>query len=339
VRSLPRQNSFCLAGPQWTVIYSGTTESLPEIEKIFFPEGAARTELGRVNVLSWKPALESWFASGADLVICELSRRHPVLPAAPVFFQVMPWINQVVPLPASLDHYLEGNSLKRARKGIRHAQANGFEWHISRNPADLAHFYHGMYTPYIQARHGNLDTALSYAEMQRDFSRSELILITQQGKVVGGALYTVQQERCISTAVGVLDADRALLDQHLTIFADWVTIQRGHQQGARSYDLGGSRPWQADGIFLYKTSWRPMVTPCKVITGFWNFMARSLPSALADHLNRLGLISYHGGRFYRVVVSTPKFDLPHEMAVALHQGLSGILVAENGRMRLYDHSR
>jgi hypothetical protein len=333
LRAFPRLSAYQLAGKEWTIIFVGGERGLLEIRHLFFPEEkVAQQELGRIALWKLSTQTQQWLAEGVDLVVCELSRAYANLPKASITFTVPTWINQILALPEPLETLLSGKHIKSVRHNLNRAKRAGFSWYYSRSKEDFDHFHYSMYLPHVKNRHGQRALIASYKDQwQRWFTRGGLLVVTQNNTRVGGLLCYVKGDTCFAVEVGVLDSDPDLIEQGIKISSDWFAINWAYQQGARVYDMGGTRPWRSNGVFIYKSRWRTKVVRRKKTYGGWTFLAQTLSPSLQDYLNKLGLIGEVDGKFYGVllsadVASMPKAKVSKELSTAKKQGLDGVIV-------------
>jgi hypothetical protein len=342
LRAFPRLPVYKLIGTDWTIIFVGTEPSLKEIRALFFEE-ARQQEMGRIALWKLSAQSQQWLAEGVDLVVCELSRIHPWPPKAVLTFSVPTWIQQSLALPEPLETLLSGRVMKSVRHNLNRAQKGAFSWYFSRAKEDFDHFHYNMYLPYIENRHGQRALTAAYEDQwQRWFARGGLIIVTQNNRRVGGLLCYIKSNTCFAIEVGVLQGDPDLIGQGIKIASDWFAVNWAYQQGARVYDMGGTRPWRSNGVFIYKSRWRAKVVERKRIYGVWTFLADKLSSSLQNHLNELGFISELDGKFYRALLSTDstsltETDVEKELSTIGGQGLDGLVViSANSKPIIYD---
>jgi hypothetical protein len=330
VRAFPRLSAYRLIGADWTIIFVGGDVDLLEVSHLFFEEKVDQQELGKVALWQLSAQAQQWLAEGVDLVVCELGRIHPRSKAT-FTFTVPIWIQQILTLPEPLESFLSGRHIKSVRHNLNRAQKAGFSWYFSKSKKDFDHFHYNMYLPYIRNRHEERALIAPYKDQwQRWFVRGGLIVVTQNDARVGGLLCYVKGDTCFAIEVGVLGGDPDLIGQGIKISSDWFAINWAYQQGARTYDMGGTRPWRSDGVFIYKSRWRAKVVRRRRIYGVWTFIAQNLSPALRDHINRLGFISEIDGKFYGVLLNgdtdSTETDVNQELLAVGKQGLDGLVI-------------
>lgn len=338
LRDVPRLPAYRLAGENGTIVFVGSDHELLEARDLFFDRDQVEPEsIGRTPIWKLTQAAQRWFAEGAALVICELSRIHPWRPKAALALTVPIWIRQIVPIPDRVEDLIAGRQLHSMRHRITRAERNGFGYRFTRERADFDHFYHEMYAPFIQARHNQLAMPTPYDDMwRREYSLGGLILATRRGEPVAGAICYMHDGACRTVEGGVLHADPQLYQQGINVLLDWYSIQWGHAQGAHVFDMGASRAWRSNRIFQYKSRWRTKVVRFSKIYSEWTLVAQQPSAAWLDRVNAIGFISEIDGKFYGVVIDSPvrpvaQADLDRELDTVRDQGLDGLAIVCAGK--------
>ena len=334
LRAFPRLSAYRLEGPQFSIVFVGTDRGLLEIGPLLFPEEEIHPqEMGRIPLWQLSCRARQLLSGGqADLVICELSRIHPRRPQAPISFTVPVWVQQSLPIPDPLKSLISGKRFATERHRLNKARRTGFSYRFSQAKADFDHFHYHMYLPYVTTRHGDRALTARYEDQwRRWFVNGGLVLVTQYDEPVAGVLCYIVGDTCFDIERGVLDVAPELFRQGIETMVTWYAIDWAHQQGAKTYDMGGSRGWRSSGSFNSKRRWGARVARRKRIYGTWTFLGRAFPSALQSHLNKLGFISEIDGRFYGVMLSslpdsTAEIDVERELSAAKDQGLDGLVV-------------
>jgi len=218
------------------------------------------------------------------------------------------------------------------RHNLNRAQKSDFSWYFSQTKEDFDIFYYNMYLPYIKERHGQRALVASYQDQwHRWFSKGGLVVITQNKRPVGGLICYIKGNICFAVEVGVLNSDPDLLKQGIKISADWFAINWAYQQGAKIYDMGGTRSWCSDGVFTAKSRWRSKVIRRKRIYGSLTFLVQNPSPSLQEYINKLAFISEIDGKFRVVrIESAPNSitdaNVDKELSTIKKQGLDGLVV-------------
>ncbi len=333
LRDFPFLRAWKLTSAEWTVVFVGTGQYLRTIHSLFFDENLEPQVLGDVELWKLAAQTDQWLSEGADLVICELSRLHPLKHPAPIRFSVPIWVDFVLGLPEPLERLLAGNEVRKIRGRVNKVRKTGFSWRFSRSRDDFELFYHRMYLPFVKARHG--DRAMVTPDrFQWDpwftSGRGGLILVTRGGQQVAGKICHIANGVCYDLEMGILDGDPGLLQQGINAFITWSSIEWGYRQGARHFNMGGAHGWRSNHGFQWKAQWGARIVrqqqPCRR----WTFLARELSTALQDRLNRIGFVGERNGAFYGIRVESQNdrhaaADIGQELADAKRKGLAGLM--------------
>jgi hypothetical protein len=331
LRAFPRLPVYKLIGTDWTIIFVGTEPNLREIRALFFEE-ARQQEMGRIALWKLSAQSQQWLAEGVDLVVCELSRIYPWPPKAALTFTVPSWIQQSIAIPGSLESLISGKEGRNIRHKLYRAEKFGFNYRFSQAKADFDHFYYHMYVPFIKARHDHLALIAPYHDQwQRWFVRGGLVMTTQNDSPVAGSLCYMADDICYIIEMGVLEAAPRLLKSEINTIVVWHAITWGREQGAKQFDLGGSRAWCSNGAFTSKRRWRAKVVRRKRIYRTWTFLTQNPSLSLREYVNELGFISEINGKFYEVLLSfdsasTGERDVNKELSAINSLGLDGLVI-------------
>ncbi len=334
LRDFPYLPAWELCGAEGKIVFTGTTNSLHEMQKLCFVDGCEQRRLRGVEVWNLSARTRGWLSGGVDLVICELSRVHPLRPKALLSFSSPIWVDQVRSYPGGGKTLLAGKRARGTRKVINRFQRDGFSWRFSHSRADLDLFYHGMYLPFVAARHGERAWITS-CEDQWNLSfatkKGGLVLVEHHGEPVAGGICRIVNDTCFGIEMGVLNADPELIRQGIILFLMWSVSEWGANQGAHYLNLGESRGWRSDGPFRTKAKWGTQVSQWLGIYRTLTFLAGDLPDPLRARLNQAGFLTEAGGAFYEVRVDGTGDALSgQELGMAIreakNQGLEGLAI-------------
>jgi hypothetical protein len=117
---------------------------------------------------------------------------------------------------------------------------------------NINYFYDKFYLPYITKRHGD-EAWIEDLKIIRELSSSPLLLlIKEDGVIVGASLLRKSGESLYLMRLGLLDGNQ-LYRQHGVIGAIYYySILEGQNMGCRYLDLGGTRPFLTDGLTKFK---------------------------------------------------------------------------------------
>ncbi len=188
-------------------------------------------------------------AASPDIVLSCAGLRHGGGLALPKM------VRGLLDLPDSMEDYEESLG-DAATADIRKIRSAGLRPEVSKDPADLALFYHGMYLPTLASRHGEHSIVAGPQEMGRFFRKGFLLMIRRGRETHGGVLaYDCGGGRLVLKYLGVLGGDfrltRAGVNSAIIAFSISHAINAGH----RVLDFGLGGPFRTDGLIAYKKKW------------------------------------------------------------------------------------
>jgi hypothetical protein len=275
------------------IFFVGSQKGCKDVLPLFFFGNASYEQIGSVSAFTVTRKMEQWLQGGADLVVAELSRIHPFRPKAPIVFAVPHWVSQIIEYPEHMDTLLAGNRYNNLRRNINKSRKAGCEWRFSRSREDFDYFYKYLYRPFIQSRHKDSAHIAPYP-LQWDFwidkAQGGLVMVTQAGETVAGAICLVKDEVCYNIEIGVLDPHETRMQQGINAFLFWSVAEWGKQQGAKFYNMGGSFGWRADGTFRWKRKWGSRVISDKKPNHLFVFGANRFSPELMEKVNSIGFV-------------------------------------------------
>jgi hypothetical protein len=238
------------SGEPLSIIVAGRRDLKDYILKLAFARGASELPLGRA--FGWLRASQiAARAPAADMIFRHVPSDLEWLPRSNVFVRVPTWLRLEINLGdrnsirRGREKYNRiGNALRRARFGFRRGAS----------PADFAAFYDRMHLPYVRSRHGDGATVERPDEMLRELQSGarELILVTLDGRDVGGGTVSFSRPTARFWHIGILEANAALVESGVAdaIYHQVITLSRA--RGCKVLHIGHSRPFVSDGVFEYK---------------------------------------------------------------------------------------
>ena len=340
IGDLSRKSVWRTTGSGLNIVFVGSHKSAVDVVSPLIEGQQALEHVGEVWVLKLPWAARQWYRQGADLVIFEHSRIYPFRPRGGLLsFCVPHWVNQTIPYTASMDDLLAGNRYNSLRRNINKSRKAGCEWRFSRSREDFDFFYQRLYVPFTSSRHGDQAHIAPYP-LQWDLwiqkAGGGLVLVTQDGQTVAGAVCLVCNDICYNIEVGVRDADESLLQQGINTYLFWAVAEWGKQQGAKFYNMGGSFGWRSNGTFRWKAKWGSCVTrkdnPYRVLS----MTADRVAPLLMEKLNAIGYVcetrgSMYGLVFHEVGSQPSESELSEMILRAQKEGLRGLCLLAPGR--------
>ena len=227
--------------PAGGAVYITSGEPDPGFISYFHP-GAAITPVKKIFVWSLRN-----FIRKNHTVIIDL---HPSLTR---FFPdgvfTVPWIRQRLLLDVPFEELFVDRERKRERK-----KALGFEFALTRDPADLQHFYESMYLPFLRKRHEH-PTILELDFLRTHFLEKDgdLLFIKKDDRIIAGGLCNLEGDTYSLATLGMLDEANAIDGVNAALY--YYGIMMAYKRGATFVDFGISRPFLSDGVVMYKRKW------------------------------------------------------------------------------------
>jgi hypothetical protein len=317
-----------LKGESWSAVYIGAGYSFEELRHILFPTPPEVKELSRVFL--WQvPALARRFAAQGELVVCEMNHILRWRPKGAYVFATPRWIRQVLDITRPMDNILADMN-QNVRRNLRKMTKQGFSYTFTQESQDFDLFYHKMYRPYIQKRHGRRATQNEYEPLRHQFERGGLILVQRDQQPICGMLCLTRGDMCEAHQMGVHEDHFAQVKKGANVALWWFMMDWARRNGLRLFDFGASRAQTGNGTFNFKRQWGTRVYAMHDVHTEWVFYGENLSSALREHLNELGFICEIDGQHYQVVLLNPKerpgdADLAQKQKDAARCGLDGVL--------------
>lgn len=305
-----------------TLLYGGHKEHLSYIRRLLFGAQSDARYLGRRAIWSL-PAVSRRL--GAELALipgCESLRRfHP----GDAGFFIPWWVTGEI--STALDY--SKPPWKRQLSGdLRRLKKIQYGHVVSRSPRDVQLFYESMYLPLIERSHGDgalpadLDEMLSHIR-----AGGELIFTLEGDEFVAGELLIYMRDLAISRAIGVKDADPALIKRSVMAASTLSAIQHARDKGFSRLHLGGSRPFLTDGVLQYKKKWGLKLVGHDRYGHFLRVM--ELSSGVRSLLERMPFIYVRNGQLWGAVFEDadhPEPPVPTRARPIGVAGLSGITI-------------
>jgi hypothetical protein len=248
-------------GGPLTVAYAGLGYAEPMLKSLLFTQAPVEKEIGRVSL--WR--LEDLAnVSASDITIVE-SSKHLIHKLPQQNALVLPFRMQFVVDIRGEWEEVAGHFRPNVRRHIRKARGyDGYQYEISDREQDLKMFYHTMYLPTVQERHGDLAAILPEREAEQLLRYGWLFLLKRDGTCVCGSLGYAHHGVVEFKEMGVLNGDMQLFKEGVVEAMNYLRIRWAHQEGYAAISFGDSWPYLS-GIFQAKRKWGSVVSisPCE----------------------------------------------------------------------------
>lgn len=141
------------------------------------------------------------------------------------------------------------------RNEFRLAYKRNYTFRVSHNLSDFEHFYHQMYLPTMQERHGEYQSVMAEDEAAVYFQHGFLFFVEKEGQSVAAGLCCPHKKNLNFVIVGVLNGDKSLMKERVLGILNVLRIQWANQQGFEAVNLQGCAPLLQGGQLQYKRKW------------------------------------------------------------------------------------
>ncbi len=259
-----------------TVSYAGLGNSSSYLKTLLFTAEPTEKAAGQLPVGSIGQQIN---ALDSDLVIIEasqhLTRRLPAQGAVALPFR----LQHIVYLQKEWAEVWHNFRSSARKQDVRLVKKFGYEYQLSRNPADVEAFYHTMYVPTTVDRHGELASVSSLENLHRFFQHGFLLQIKRDGRPVSGAICSVHGSLVNLAMTGVLEADGQLMREGAIAAIYYFLLLWAHGAGHQTVNLGFCWPFLKDGIFQFKRKWgATAMIPPREYKHIWLKVQRDTPA-------------------------------------------------------------
>ena len=198
------------------------------------------------SIVRKKPAADA----GAELTVVPLKYSDFSAYSDGRWFFIPEWVSGVIGLPLPK----ECLSQERVKSDIRRISSVGFAYDISRDPQVFDEFYHTMYLPYIDKRHGEAAMYDSFAEKRKFSEQFDLLLVKKIDNpqlYIAGVMLIYEPEGPRFWSLGVREGGNYVQEGvigALYHFSFRYLLEKGFDH----VRTGGSRAFLHDGVFKFK---------------------------------------------------------------------------------------
>ena len=146
------------------------------------------------------------------------------------------------------------SSLKKRwfRDVFKSASENRLSFDVKRDDASFDDFYHNMYVPFVQERHGKTAVVSDYAGLKDGFRRGELVMIRRDGAYVAGAVVNFGHRQPRMMEMGIRGDSAGPLKEGIAEAVYLMTFARALERGGCNLMIGTSRGFLKDGPLNHK---------------------------------------------------------------------------------------
>jgi hypothetical protein len=230
-------------------------------------------------------------------------------------------------VPELVDHILNVQGdwqdvLRRFRKSVRKNELRlmrkyGYEYDVSYASQDFEEFYHQMYLPTMEARHGKLSSPTPISESYQYFWHGLLFKATRDGEWVSGMVCYPQQDVLIAKILGVRNADARLLHQGAEAALYYAGIHWSNQNGYKAINFLGSGTRLNGGLFQHKRKWGTTISVSPVLHRQIWIKVRRITPAVSRFLQENSFVTVgKNGKLHGLII----VDDPQNVLAKIRQG-------------------
>jgi hypothetical protein len=162
---------------------------------------------------------------------------------------------------------------------LRRIRKYGWEFSASRDRQELIEFYHSMYLPTMEDRHGQSSHPMSVTEASIHFEHGFLMKISRGGEWVAGTICQPKFDTLASHVIGVRNADHGLFGEGVQSAAFYGAIKYANEHGYKYFSPMASVACLNSGLFQYKRKWGSLVSLTEYVQrSLWFRVLRDTPA-------------------------------------------------------------
>ncbi len=302
-------------GGPLVVTYAGhpryTTRSL---ESLLFVERPEESQVDRIPF--WKLSEPVGLEIGDITIVEAVERVIRTLPVPGAI--VLPYLVQMtLDVQGDWQDVRQRICGKRRHDQERIMRKYGYSYQVSNSDKDFEMFYHQMYLPTTQKRHGELAGLSTIEEVYPYFRHGWLLLVKRNNAYVSGTLCVAHGDVVHTKLGGVLDGDHQLIKEGAQGAIYYAIIRWTNQQKKyKTVNLEACLPHLNNPVFRYKRSWGTSVSVAPHLSRqTWIKIRRNIP-AVRQFLKGNPFITVDGkGRLQGlIVVDDPEKVSPETIA-------------------------
>jgi hypothetical protein len=229
-------------------VYIGEGLSLPYYLKLY---GAVARQDRTIPAWRASAAISLAIAS-LPIVLVEINRLLDfVLP--PGGLRADSWLQQETDLDSL--HY------RQRRRGIEKGwgqavRKHGYRYTLSKDPLDLARFYHEYYLPHLINRHGEVASLRTIQSLKESLREGFLLQVWHDEAWVSGVVADhAEADRLSLLAAGLHASHSRRMQDGALSAAYYFAFRWAEENQVRAVNFCGSRPNLMDGVFQHKKLW------------------------------------------------------------------------------------
>ena len=287
------------------VIFIGGDQQKEYIARLIYNSDCLSTWAGKLYLLQIQYLLHR-NSSNSALAFIEGHGIQQYLFQGKSDFYIPLWLESCVRIPLRA-------TTKGAKEDLRRIRKHKLTHELTDDVESAKDFYENMYLPTIRARHGNSAISASFDELKSVLGRpdNKLLLIRHEETIIAGVVIQIQEMPRLWLA-GIRDSSKVYRRMGAVGATYHFPAQYLAGRGYREMDLGRSRSFLHDGVFLYKSKWNHRL--CGFDRDGMVARVLTITEALAGFLTNQAFVSVSNGQLHANVFvdasSDPGVDIP-----------------------------
>lgn len=243
-------------GEQVKALYFGSGRSFAHLVDKLYSNHTIERRIDNLRI--WSASRYFREAQGSvDICFADLPWPYSQLYGRGESLHIPGWIIQKIMIPDTWDAVVKQFRKNTRSTDLRKVRKYKLEYKISRDKAEIDHFYDTMYEPYAKQRFGDLSVIDDREEIAASgaYRQGGLLQVVHEGRVVAGVVLYQWRRIMHFLWFGVAaDLESGLADAALSgIYL--FSIQHAYNQGCTEMNLSFTIPLLNDGVFRYKRKW------------------------------------------------------------------------------------
>lgn len=193
----------------------------------------------------------------ANIAFCvlEIPKFWAPFMAGAFQFELPEFVRQTLDLTGGITAVKSRIQSSRRRSTFNQiAREKKFSYRLANTAQDIENFYHNMYVPHVREQFGSA-AWLSTLERMKSRADAQVFYVNDGTRDVAGELIAIRDGTLFRFNNGVVSGQtsQGWHDAGNALYAQAILF--GIDRGLRKMDMGLSRPFLNDGVYLYKRSW------------------------------------------------------------------------------------
>lgn len=176
------------------------------------------------------------------------------------FVRIPAWVKQRTRVVGEWPEQIQSLGGKLCKEISRVLHKYQYQCRLTREEADISHFYDQLYEPYIRSLYGTSAIVVDRERFLRECQRGVLLQLTANNAIVAAALLRPIGRTMAIVWTGMIPGTEAKRVPGAADAMDYFSLLYAHLKGCRWLDFGPSRPDLNDGALRYKRKWGTQIT-------------------------------------------------------------------------------